>query len=158
MFFVSVTFSCLFKVWHFLLLLVMCNFRFVYKSERTVISKFKKHIVVVRVNTIKKSLIIEVTSYNRVFWSNFQFVNLIQLCLKVKGASYNRKTYGNFNLSSQQLVPNYFLYPSKSSDAHLWEILAEFQTGSFSTLSWKRDFLMMPGKPWWILHSLGKVG
>ena len=36
------------------------------------------------------------------------------------------KTLDNFSLSRQQLVPNYFLYPSKSSDIHLREILAQF--------------------------------
>ena len=35
-------------------------------------------------------------------------------------------TLDNFSLSSQQLVPNHFLYPSKSSDAHLQNILAQF--------------------------------
>ena len=41
----------------------------------------------------------------------------------------NRKyilTLDNFSLSSQQLVPNYFLYPSKGSDVYLQKILAQF--------------------------------
>ena len=64
----------------------MCYFfAFVYKSERTVISKF-----VIEVNMIKKFPVIQVAPYNQVFRRNFQFVNLIQLCLKVKGASYNQ--------------------------------------------------------------------
>ena len=68
----------------------------------------------------------------------------------------NRKyslTLDNFSLSSQQLVPNYFLYPSKGSDLYLWEILAQFSPNkhSFATryhlaiieirlTSWKRSF------------------
>ena len=35
-------------------------------------------------------------------------------------------TLDTFSLCSQQLVPNYFLYPSKSSNVNLREILAQF--------------------------------
>ena len=35
-------------------------------------------------------------------------------------------TPDNFSLSSQQLVPNYILYPCKCPDVHLWGILAQF--------------------------------
>ena len=41
----------------------------------------------------------------------------------------NRKyslTLDNFSLSNQQLVQNYFLYPSKGSDVYLQEMLAQF--------------------------------
>ena len=67
----------------------------------------------------------------------------------------NRKyslTLDNFSLSSQQLVPNYFLYPSKGTDVYLQEILAQFSPNkhSFATRyhlaigethlkSWKRE-------------------
>ena len=47
----------------------------------------------------------------------------------------NRKyslTLDNFSLSSQQLVPNYFLYPSKVSDVYLQEILAQFPPNKHS--------------------------
>ena len=46
----------------------------------------------------------------------------------------NRKyslTLDNFSLSSQQLVPNYFLYPSKGSDVRR-EILAQFSPNKHS--------------------------
>ena len=44
-------------------------------------------------------------------------------------------TLDNFSLSSQQLVPNYFLYPSKSSDVHLREILAQFWPNKHSSVT-----------------------
>ena len=47
-----------------------------------------------------------------------------------RGVSHEKRkeslTLDNFSLSSQQLVPNYFLYPSKISSVHLREFLAQF--------------------------------
>ena len=54
-------------------------------------------------------------------------------CLKTflpcRVSQENRKyslTLDSFSLSSQQLVPDYFLYPSKGSDVHFREILVQF--------------------------------
>ena len=60
-------------------------------------------------------------------------------CLKIylpcRVSHENRKyslSLDNFNLSSQQLVPNYFLYPSKGSNVYLQEILAQFSPNKHS--------------------------
>ena len=42
-------------------------------------------------------------------------------------------TLDNFSLSSQQLVPNYFLCPSKGSDVYLQKILAQFSPNKNSS-------------------------
>ena len=86
----------------------------------------------------------------------------------------NRKyslTLDNFSLSSQQLAPNYFLYPSKGSDVYLRESLAQFSPNKHSSAtrrhlaivetrlkSWKRRtaenyFNMTKTHPTWQKHN-----
>ena len=55
-------------------------------------------------------------------------------------------TLDNFSLSSQQLVPNYFLYSSKSSDVHLREILAQFWPNKYSSAT-RRHLVMVETHP-----------
>ena len=53
----------------------------------------------------------------------------LKIYLPCRVSHENRKyslTLDNFSLSSQQLVPNYFLYPSKGSDVYFGPILAQF--------------------------------
>ena len=62
------------------------------------------------------------------------------------GVSHEKRKYSltldNFSLSSQQLVPNYFLHPSKSFDVHLREILAQFWPNKHSSAT-GRHFLLL---------------
>ena len=69
-------------------------FNFVYKRERTVISKFRN--IVIEVNVIKRFLVIRVVLYNRVFRRNFQLVKLDTLTLLVCILSPKNNIYMDF--------------------------------------------------------------
>ena len=72
--------------------------------------------------------------------------NLILPEIALSRFTLDNFTLDNFSLSSQQLVQNYFLYPSKSSDVHLREILAQFWPNKHSSTT-RRHLAMVETHP-----------
>ena len=68
--------------------------------------------------------------------NNETSLSCLEIYLPCRVSHENQKyslTLNNFSLSSPQLVPNYFLYPSKGSDVYLRKILAQFSPNKHSS-------------------------